>query len=64
MDTTAVHPAQLAGLHDLVRRRLNEDAPVLDTIRFRPRALVPSDRHLARFLKYVRALSRAASPQL
>ena len=34
-------------------------APVLDTIRFRPRVLVSSDRHLARFFKYVREFPRA-----
>jgi nitrite reductase/ring-hydroxylating ferredoxin subunit len=53
---------RLAGLHDFVRRLLAEDAPVLDTIRFRPRALVASDRHLARFLKYVREFPRALPP--
>jgi hypothetical protein len=36
---------------------------VLDTIRFRPRVLVPSDRHLARFLKYVRGFPRAVPPR-
>ena len=39
-----------------------EDAPVLDTIRFRPRVLVASDRHLARFFKYVREFPRALPP--
>jgi nitrite reductase/ring-hydroxylating ferredoxin subunit len=53
---------RLAGLHDFVRRLLAEDAPVLDTIRFRPRLLVASDRHLARFLKYVREFPRALPP--
>ena len=52
---------RLAGLRDFVRRLLAEDAPVLDTIRFRPRVLVASDRHLARFLKYVREFPRAAA---
>jgi hypothetical protein len=42
-----------------VRQLIAEDAPVLDTIRFRPRVLVASDRHLARFLKYVREFPRA-----
>jgi len=50
---------RLAGLGAFVRRLLAEDAPVLDTIRFRPRLLVASDRHLARFLKYVREFPRA-----
>ena len=57
---TAERPA---GLGQLVRRLLAEDAPVLDTIRFRPRLLVASDRHLARFLKYVREFPRAAPPE-
>src|SRR5215468_8631254 len=53
---------RLAGLGQFVRRLLAEDAPVLDTIRFRPRTLVASDRHLARFLKYVREFPRALPP--
>ena len=53
---------QLAGLRDFVRQLIAEDAPVLDTIRFRPRGLVASDRHLARFLKYVREFPRALPP--
>ena len=53
---------RLAGLGQLVRRLLAEDAPVLDTIRFRPRTLVASDRHLARFLRYVRDFPRASPP--
>jgi hypothetical protein len=35
---------------------------VLDTIRFRPRVLVASDRHLARFFKFVREFPRAQPP--
>ncbi len=31
-------------------------------LRFRPRTLVASDRHLARFLKYVRQFPRAVPP--
>jgi nitrite reductase/ring-hydroxylating ferredoxin subunit len=54
---------RLDALGQLVRRLLAEDAPVLDTIRFRPRLLVASDRHLARFLKYVREFPRAAPPE-
>jgi len=49
---------RLAQLGDFVRQLIAEDAPVLDTIRFRPRVLVASDRHLARFLKYVREFPR------
>jgi len=53
---------KLDDLHGFVQRLLAEDAPVLDTIRFRPRVLVASDRHLARFLKYVREFPRAHPP--
>ena len=63
---TGAGPADVAermdGLGQFVRRLIAEDAPVLDTIRFRPRALVASDRHLARFLRYVRDFPRAVPP--
>jgi hypothetical protein len=52
----------LAELGAFVRQLIAEDAPVLDTIRFRPRMLVASDRHLARFFKYVREFPRAQPP--
>jgi len=55
----AAAAAKLDELRDFVRRLISEDAPVLDTIRFRPRVLVASDRHLARFFKYVREFPRA-----
>ncbi len=55
----AAATAKLDELRDFVRRLISEDAPVLDTIRFRPRVLVASDRHLARFFKYVREFPRA-----
>jgi nitrite reductase/ring-hydroxylating ferredoxin subunit len=53
---------RLEALRGLVQRLLAEDAPVLDTIRFRPGVLVASDRHLARFFKYVREFPRAVPP--
>lgn len=53
---------KLASVGRLVRQLLAEDAPVLDTIRFRPGVLVASDRHLARFFKYVREFPRAQPP--
>ena len=53
---------RLGTLRGFVQRLLAEDAPVLDTIRFRPRNLVASDRHLARFFKYVREFPRAIPP--
>lgn len=51
---------KLEMLRGFVERLLAEDAPVLDTIRFRPRVLVGADRHLARFFQYVRKFPRAA----
>jgi len=51
--------ARLEGLRGFVQRLIAEDAPVLDTIRFRPRVLVASDRHLSRFFKFVREFPRA-----
>jgi len=51
--------ATLENLRGFVQRLIAEDGPVLDTIRFRPRTLVASDRHLARFLKFVREFPRA-----
>jgi hypothetical protein len=53
---------KLDDLRGFVQRLLAEDAPVLDTIRFRPRVLVAADRHLARFFKYVREFPRAHPP--
>jgi nitrite reductase/ring-hydroxylating ferredoxin subunit len=38
---------------------LNEDLPVLNTIRYRPGTLTKSDKTLARFLDYLRAYPRA-----
>jgi phenylpropionate dioxygenase-like ring-hydroxylating dioxygenase large terminal subunit len=54
---------RLEIVRGFVQRLLAEDAPVLDTIRFRPRLLVASDRHLARFFKYVREFPRAVPPE-
>jgi nitrite reductase/ring-hydroxylating ferredoxin subunit len=54
--------ARLEGLRGFVQRLIAEDGPVLDTIRFRPRTLVASDRHLARFFKFVREFPRAVPP--
>ena len=53
---------ELDRLREFVERLLAEDAPVLDTIRFRPGVLVAADRHLARFFQYVRKFPRAAPP--
>jgi phenylpropionate dioxygenase-like ring-hydroxylating dioxygenase large terminal subunit len=54
--------AKLEGLRGFVQRLIAEDAPVLDTIRFRPKVLVASDRHLARFFKFVREFPRTLPP--
>jgi nitrite reductase/ring-hydroxylating ferredoxin subunit len=45
--------ARLAKIRQFVDRLYAEDAPILNTIRFRKGVLVAADRHLARFLKYV-----------
>ncbi len=45
--------ARLEGVCGFVERLLAEDDPVLNTMRFRVGALVRSDRHLARYFKYV-----------
>ncbi len=45
--------ARLDALKSFVDKLAEDDGPVLDTIRFRRGVLVASDRHLARFLKYV-----------
>lgn len=53
---------ELAALRALVDKLVAEDAPVLDTIRFRKGMLVPSDVHLARFFHYVEAFPAAPPP--
>jgi nitrite reductase/ring-hydroxylating ferredoxin subunit len=55
----AEQQAKIAGLKQFVDKLYVEDAAVLDTIRFRKGVLVASDRHLARFLKYVEGFPRA-----
>jgi phenylpropionate dioxygenase-like ring-hydroxylating dioxygenase large terminal subunit len=52
--------ARLQGTVAFVERLLAEDAPVLNTIRFKKGVLVPSDRHLARFLRYVETFPTGA----
>jgi nitrite reductase/ring-hydroxylating ferredoxin subunit len=58
-EDAGVVPPKLQAVRQLVERLLAEDAPVLDTIRFRNGVLVASDRHLARFFKCVREFPRA-----
>ncbi len=57
-------PERLKALHDFVDKLNADDAPVLETIRFRRGVLVAADRHLARFLKYVDAFPRARPPEM
>jgi phenylpropionate dioxygenase-like ring-hydroxylating dioxygenase large terminal subunit len=52
--------ARLDATVAFVNKLLSEDAPVLDTIRFKKGALIPSDRHLARFLHFVDTFPKAA----
>ena len=49
-------------MRSLVERLLGEDEPVLDGMRFRRGVLVASDRHLARYFRYVSNLPRAEPP--
>jgi nitrite reductase/ring-hydroxylating ferredoxin subunit len=51
--------ARLTALHEFVDKLNADDAPILETIRFRKGVLVAADRHLARFLKYVGEFPRA-----
>ncbi|MGK4006293.1 Rieske 2Fe-2S domain-containing protein [Sorangium sp. So ce1036] len=51
---------QLDAIGALTARLLEEDDRVLTTIRFRQGVLVAADRHLAKYLKYVREFPRAS----
>ena len=55
--------AKLGALRDFVERLLDEDKPVLNTMRFRQGMLVASDQHLlSRYFKYVGEFPRAEPP--
>lgn len=54
--------AQLAGVRGFVEQLLAEDDPILNTMRFRVGVLTASDRHLARYFKYVAEFPTAAAP--
>jgi len=60
--TTAEQQETLVGMRTLVERLLGEDEPVLDGMRFRRGVLVASDRHLARYFRYVSEFPRAEPP--
>jgi phenylpropionate dioxygenase-like ring-hydroxylating dioxygenase large terminal subunit len=47
------HAERLPQVRSMVDKLNEEDAPVLNTIRFRRGLLTSSDRHLARYFKYV-----------
>ncbi len=53
---------QLAAARSFTLKLLDEDAPVLNSMRFRPGVMVASDRYLSRFFKYVREFPTAAVP--
>jgi hypothetical protein len=50
---------RLAAVAATIRRLIDEDAPVLNTMRFRKGTLVASDRFLARYFKYVAQFPQA-----
>jgi len=55
--------ARLPEVAAMVDRLSAEDAPVLSTIRFRRGLLTASDRHLARYFKYVEEFSTFLPPE-
>src|SRR5581483_1297937 len=54
--------ARLPEVREMVERLQAEDAPVLRSIRFRRGLLTASDRHLARYFKYVEAFPTFLPP--
>jgi phenylpropionate dioxygenase-like ring-hydroxylating dioxygenase large terminal subunit len=52
----------LDNLRGFVERLLGEDEPVLEAMRFRRGTLVASDRHLARYFRYIGEFPRAEPP--
>jgi nitrite reductase/ring-hydroxylating ferredoxin subunit len=61
-EAQAAVDAKLDALKLFVDKLAADDAPVLETIRFRKGVLTASDRHLARFLKYVEGFPCADPP--
>jgi phenylpropionate dioxygenase-like ring-hydroxylating dioxygenase large terminal subunit len=53
---------KLQGLRSFVEKLLAEDEPILNTMRFKPGVMVASDRHLARYFKYVDEFPKYAPP--
>ena len=54
---------RLPDVRAMADRLGEEDAPVLTTIRFRRGLLTASDRHLARYFKYVEEFPCFAAPE-
>ena len=54
--------ARLEDVSRFVEQLLGEDDPVLNTMRFKVGVLTGSDRHLARYFKYVAAFPRGEVP--
>jgi hypothetical protein len=54
--------AKLREQCSFVDKLLAEDEPVLNTMRFRKGVLVASDRHLARYFRYVSKFPHGAPP--
>jgi phenylpropionate dioxygenase-like ring-hydroxylating dioxygenase large terminal subunit len=52
---------RLAGAKAMVVKLIDEDAPVLNALRFRKGTLVASDRFLARYFKYIAEFPMAAA---
>ena len=59
VDPGATTVARLPALRDFVEKLMAEDEPVLNSMRFRKGTLVASDRHLARYFKYIGEFPRA-----
>lgn len=55
----AVHADALTRSQMLMKQLQDEDAPVMDTIRFREDVLIEADRALSKFFRYVRDFPRA-----
>jgi hypothetical protein len=62
VDPGAATMAGLQALRGFVEKLMAEDEPVLNTMRFRKGTLVTSDRHLARYFKYIGEFPRAPAP--
>ena len=55
--------ARLPEVHEMMQRLSDEDRPVLSSMRFRRGLLTASDRHLARYFKYVEEFPSFLPPE-